>query len=298
MIESKRERVIGGIVINATYILFCAACLIPFLLVVAISLSSEADITRDGYRLIPAAIDLTAYRYVFENPDQIIQSYQVSLFVSLFGTAVSVFIMLLAAYALSRRRFRFRGIVMFYVFFTMLFSGGLVPSYILITRYLRLGNTIWVLIVPGLVNAWTIIIMRSFCQKIPESIFESAKMDGANEFQIFLRLVIPLSKPLIATMALLGVLTRWNDWFTALLYIRDESLFPLQYLLQRIMRELQFLMDITQRQMTINLADIVRIPGETMRMAMAVVAAGPMLVVFPFFQRYFVKGMTLGSIKG
>jgi putative aldouronate transport system permease protein len=298
MIESKRERVIGGIVINATYILFCAACLIPFLLVVAISLSSEADITRDGYRLIPAGIDLTAYRYVFENPDQIIQSYQVSLFVSLFGTAVSVFIMLLAAYALSRRRFRFRGIVMFYVFFTMLFSGGLVPSYILITRYLRLGNTIWVLIVPGLVNAWTIIIMRSFCQKIPESIFESAKMDGANEFQIFLRLVIPLSKPLIATMALLGVLTRWNDWFTALLYIRDESLFPLQYLLQRIMRELQFLMDITQRQMTINLADIVRIPGETMRMAMAVVAAGPMLVVFPFFQRYFVKGMTLGSIKG
>ncbi|MFW5776273.1 MAG: carbohydrate ABC transporter permease [Spirochaetota bacterium] len=298
MIESRRERVIGGIVINATYILFCAACLLPFLLVVAISVSSEADITHDGYRLIPAALDLTAYRYVFENPGQIIQSYKVSLFVSLFGTAVSVFIMLLAAYPLSRTRFRSRGIVMFYIFFTMLFSGGLVPSYILITRYLRLGDTIWVLIVPGLVNAWTIIIMRSFCRKIPESIFESAKMDGANEFQIFLRLVIPLSKPLIATMALLGVLTRWNDWFTALLYIRDESLFPLQYLLQRIMRELQFLMDITQRQMTINLADVVRIPGETMRMAMAVVAAGPMLVVFPFFQRYFVKGMTVGSIKG
>ncbi|MFW6213613.1 MAG: carbohydrate ABC transporter permease, partial [Spirochaetota bacterium] len=226
------------------------------------------------------------------------QSYKVSLFVSLFGTAVSVFVMLLAAYPLSRTRFRYRGVVMFIIFFTMLFSGGLVPTYILITRYLRLGNTIWVLIIPGLVNAWTIIIMRSFCQKIPESIFESAKIDGANEMTIFLRLVIPLSKPLIATMALLGVLSRWNDWFTALLYIRDESLFPLQYLLQRIMRELRFLADLTNQQMTINVADIVRIPTESMRMAMAVVAAGPMLLIFPFFQRYFVKGMTVGSIKG
>ncbi|MFP4376527.1 MAG: carbohydrate ABC transporter permease [Spirochaetales bacterium] len=298
MIESRRERLVYGTLVNSTYILFCAACLVPFLLVVAISFSSESDIMADGYRLIPRQIDLTAYRFVFETPDQIIQSYKVSLFVSLFGTAVSVFVMLLAAYPLSRTRFRYRGVVMFIIFFTMLFSGGLVPTYILITRYLRLGNTIWVLIIPGLVNAWTIIIMRSFCQKIPESIFESAKIDGANEMTIFLRLVIPLSKPLIATMALLGVLSRWNDWFTALLYIRDESLFPLQYLLQRIMRELRFLADLTNQQMTINVADIVRIPTESMRMAMAVVAAGPMLLIFPFFQRYFVKGMTVGSIKG
>lgn len=298
MIESRREQVIEGTIIHASYLLFCAACLIPFLLVLAISFSSEADITKQGYRLIPSAIDFTAYRYVFSNPRQIVQSYKVSLFVSLFGTAVSVFVMLLAAYPLSRRRFRSRGIVMFYIFFTMLFSGGLVPTYILITRYLHLGNTIWVLIIPGLVNAWTIIVMRSFCQKIPESIFESAKMDGASELTIFLRLVIPLSKPLIATMALFGVLQRWNDWFTALLYIREESLYPLQYLLQRIMRELQFLIDITEQQTMLNLEEIVRVPGETMRMAMAVVAAGPMLVVFPFFQRYFVKGITIGSIKG
>jgi putative aldouronate transport system permease protein len=284
--------------VNTTYLLFCAACLIPFLLVVAISLSSEADIFEYGYRLFPKQIDLTAYRYVFENPQQIAQSYKVSLFVSLFGTAVSVFVMLLAAYPLSRTRFRYRGPVMFVIFFTMLFSGGLVPSYILITQYLRLGNTIWVLIIPGLVNAWAIIIMRSFCQKIPESIFESAKIDGAREISIFFRLVIPLSKPLIATMALLGVLQRWNDWFGALLYIRDESLYPLQYLLQRIMRELQFLSDMTRQQMTIRVENIVRIPGETMRMAMAVVAAGPMLLIFPFFQRYFVKGITIGSIKG
>ena len=186
---------------------------------------------------------------------------------------------------------------MFYIFFTMLFSGGLVPSYILVTRYLKLGNTIWVLIIPSLVNAWGIIIMRSFCMKIPESIFESAKMDGARELQIFFTFVLPLSTPVLATMMLFGVLQRWNDWFTALLYIRDSALYPLQYLLQRIMRELQFLKDLSETMM-MDIESVVETPGESMRMAMCVIAAGPMILIFPFFQRFFVRGVTVGSIKG
>lgn len=287
----------GKIAIHGIFILFCLACLLPFLMIIAISLTGEQDILDYGYRLIPRNLSRLAYEIIFSNPQQIFQSYRVSLFVSLFGSVVSVFLMMLASYPLSRKNFTLRRGIMFYIFFTMLFSGGLVPSYILITRYLRLGNTIWVMIIPSLVNAWGIIIMRSFCMKIPESIFESAKIDGAREMQIFFTFVIPLSTPVLATMMLFGVLQRWNDWFTALLYIRDSSLYPLQYLLQRIMRELQFLEDLSE-DMMMDINSVVSTPGESMRMAMCVIAAGPMILIFPFFQRFFVRGVTVGSIKG
>lgn len=298
MIINKRSHKLRLTIIHMVIIFLCLSTLLPFLLVVSISISNEKNIVEYGYSLLPMDIDFTSYKYVFTNPGQLIQSYKISTFYSLFGTFVSVLMMAMAAYALSRSSFRYRTLITFYVFFTMLFSGGLVPTYILIVKYLNLSNTIWVLIIPGLVNAFHIIILRTFFQKLPESVFESAELDGASEYTIFFRLVIPMSKPVIATIALFGVLGRWNDWFSALLYITDESLYPLQYLLQRILMNLQFLVENMDKLPPDIKESVSQIPSESVRMAMAVVAAGPMVCIFPFFQKYFVKGLTIGSVKG
>lgn len=300
IVESRTGKLTEGVVINGVLFLFCVLCIVPFLLVISVSISSEKDIVFHGYGLIPLTIDFAAYRYVIANADQILQSYKVSLFVSFFGTAVSVTVMALCAYPLARRTFRYRRIIMFYVFFTMLFSGGLVPTYILVAKYLGMQDTVWALFVPTLVNAWTIIVMRAFFQKLPEELFESAKLDGANEFLIFRSLVLPLSVPIIATMSLFGLLARWNEWFPALLYIDSSELFPIQYLLQRIMRDVEMIRDLLEQGMAnVPLEDISEsVPMEPARMAICIVAAGPMILVFPFFQKYFVRGITVGSLKG
>jgi len=293
MFQLKKE----PILVHVFVILFCALCIIPFLMVVAVSFSREQDIIKFGYAFFPRHFDLTAYQYVFKNPNQILNSYKVTALSTIIGTALSVLIMTMIAYPLSRPQYKFRNALSFTVFFTMLFSGGLVPSYILISQYLKMSDNFWVLVVPGLVNAWFIIILRTFFQSISASMVESAKLDGANEFKIFFRIILPLSKPAIATVALLGALARWNDWFTAMLYIRNEDLLTLQYLLQRIMLNVEILKS-GMLNIPGGLVGKIELPQETVRMAMAVIATGPMLFVFPFFQKYFVKGITVGAVKG
>ncbi len=288
---------IGTISIHIFFIIISLASLIPFLLVIGISFSSEADIYLYGYRIIPKSFDLTAYRLIFENSNQIINSYKVTVFITIVGTFLGLLIMSMLAYIVSRDNYKFRRATTFYIFFTMLFSGGLVPSYILITQYLKMTDTIWVLIIPCLVNPFHIIMLRTFFQKIPSSIAESAKLDGAGETRILFQLILPLSKPALATIAFLTAMARWNDWLPALLYIRSESLMPLQYLLQKIMSDLTFLAQNTQH-IPQNISNDFEVPGETMRMAMLILAAGPMVVVFPLFQRFFVRGLTVGSVKG
>lgn len=279
------------------FILFSLLFVLPFLLIIAISLSNEEDIMSLGYRLIPEQFDFTAYRIVFENPDQILNSYMITGAQAFLGTFLSVLVMSMCAYPLSRTAFRWRSPISFYIFFTMLFSGGLIPSYILITQYLHMGNTFWVYVIPGLASAFHIIIFRTFFQGLPYEIVESAKMDGANEFRIYWQLILPLSKPVLATLSLLGVLGRWNEWFRALVYIRDEELYTLQYLLQRILMQAEFIEQMAD-VMPAGYGESFKIPTETVRFAMAIVAAGPLLFVFPFFQKYFVKGLTIGSVKG
>ncbi|AEE97809.1 carbohydrate ABC transporter permease [Mahella australiensis] len=288
---------IGPTLIYIFFSIYAIICLIPFIAVVSISLSGEKDIVDFGYSLIPKNVDLSAYRYIFSDPTQLIRSYEVTIFVTVIGTILSVLFMAMIAYALSRSSFKYKSPISFYIFFTMLFNGGLAPTYILITQYLHMADTIWVLIVPGLINAWHIILLRTFFQKMPESIIESAKMDGASEMRVFFQFMLPLSTPALATVAFLGAMGRWNDWFTALLYINKPELMPLQYLLQRMLSNIQFMQQLMDNMPAafIN-ADLV--PSESARMAMAVVAAGPMLVVFPFFQKYFVEGLTVGSVKG
>lgn len=285
-------------IIHVSMILYSLTILIPFLLLISISLSSESDISHFGYRFIPKNIVFTAYKFIFADPGQIVQSYKISIIVAGLGTFISVLIMASCAYSLSRKDFKYKSIITFYIFFTMLFSGGLVPSYILITKYLQLQNTIWVLIIPYLVNAYHIIIIRTFFQDLPVSIFESAKIDGATELIIFIKLVLPLSKPVIATISLFGLLGRWNQWFPSLLYITDKKLYPLQYLLQRIIMNMEFLFNQMDKLPPGAREIFGQLPGESARMAMVIVAAGPMLVIFPFFQKYFAKGLTIGSIKG
>lgn len=289
---------IGRVGIHTALATLALLTILPFLLVVSISLTEEREIVFEGYKVIPDNWSTLAYEFIFTNPDQLINSYTVTIFVTVVGTVVDVLIQAMCAYALARKTFDYRRIVMFFIFFTVLFNGGLVPRYILITQYLRMGDTIWVLFVPKLVFFFHLVVLRTFFQRLPEGLIESAKIDGAGEFTILFRIVMPLAKPALATVALMGALMRWNDWFSALLYINSERLYPLQYLLQRILLELQFIQENMQRLPPSIAETATEMPGEAIRFAMAVVAAGPMVVVFPFFQRYFARGLTVGSIKG
>lgn len=286
----------GQIVLNILFIIMCAIIIVPFLLLVAVSITSEADITKYGYQLIPHNIDFSAYTYIFKSPKMILDAYKVTALFSFVRMALAVLLMSMVAYPLTKREFKGKGFISFYLYFTMLFGGGLVPTYILITQYLHLKNSFWVYIWPALISPWYVFMIRTFFQGLPYEISEAALIDGADEYQIFVRIIIPLSKPVLATVALFIFLGAWNDWNYSMLYITEEKLYSLQYLLQRIMENVQMLQQMQQQG--IMLSGAVDVPSETMRMAMAVVVAGPALLVFPFFQKYFVKGLTVGSVKG
>lgn len=282
-------------VLNIFFIILCAIIIVPFVLIVSVSLSNEADVLKNGYSFLPENFDLTAYRYVFLNPTSIINAYKVTIIYSVAATFLGVLLMAMFAYPLSQKPLPGRVTISFLLYFTMLFSGGLVPTYILTANYLHLSNTIWVYIVTGLISPWYVFMMRTFFSDIPDAIIESALIDGANDFTIFARFIIPLSKPIIATIALFLFLGKWNDWNTALLYITDDKLVSLQYLLQKIMMNIQL---IQNSDFAASVASSKAVPAETVRMAMVVIVAGPALMVFPFFQKYFVKGLTVGSVKG
>jgi len=292
----KKQELKLQIIVNILFIIICVLILVPFLLVLSVSFSNEKDIAMFGYSIIPKNFDLSAYRYIFGNSKAIIDAYKVTIEVSIIYTVLSVILMAMLAYPLSKKNLKGKSVLSFYIYFTMLFSGGLVPTYILITQYLHLGDTIWVYIIPSLISPWYVFMMRTFFQGIPGEISESALIDGANEYIIFFKMILPLSKPVLATVALFSFLSKWNDWMTSMLYINKSSLTSLQYLLQRMMQNIKLLQDGNiDSSMVMATADI---PAETVRMAMAVVVAGPALLIFPFFQKYFVKGVTVGSVKG
>lgn len=287
---------IGQIILNALFIVMAVAVIIPFIILVSVSLSNETDISYFGYRLIPKQIDLTAYRYVFKHPKTILDAYKVTAIFSFVSMILSTVVTSLFAYPLSRKIFKQRNKLSLFMYFTTMFSGGLVPTYILITQYLHLANTIWVYIIPGMFGVWGAFVMRTFFNGLPDSLIESAYMDGAGEYRILFQIVYPLSTPVLATMAVGTFLGKWNDWNTSMLYIDDSKLYSLQYMLQRIIQNLTLLQNNEEAAMLFS--DAAEVPAETVRMAMAVVVAGPILFVFPFFQKYFTKGMVMGSVKG
>ncbi len=292
-----KKRIGGKIALNLFLFLGSLTFIIPLIMMCSISLSAENAITEYGYTVFPKVFSTAAYKSVFANPHQIIQAYKVTIAFSVLGTVLSMLIQSMMAYSLSKSDFTGRKFFTGMLLFTMLFNGGLVPSYILNTQYLHLGNTFWIYIFPSLVSAFNVFMFRTNIAALPDGLLEAAKLDGASEFTIYFRIVFPLILPILASLGFLSLLGRWNDWNTALLYIRDSELYSLQYLLQRILNEADYIKQM-QKAGTTSMLDAKNIPGESLRYAMAVVAAGPMLVVFPFFQKYLSKGLTVGSVKG
>ncbi len=267
----------------------------PLLLTISVSLSDEKEVLLNGYKLIPQGINLSAYKYIFANPSSILKAYGVTFVFSAASMVFGVLLMAMLAYPLTKKELKGRNFINFMLFFTMLFNGGLVPTYILLTKYLHLNNNILVYILPSLISPWYTFMIRTFFSDLPDGICEAAMIDGAGEYRTFFTIVLPLSKPVIAAVALFTFLAKWNDWFTCMLYIDDKDLTALQYLLQKMMNDIRILQESGAAGVSVNLSEI---PTETVRMAMAVIVAGPALCVFPFFQKYFVKGLTVGGVKG
>lgn len=290
-----RERA-GRWITHAALIVISALCFAPFLLVVSASLSDNQAILDQGYRFLPVGFSLDAYRYLFLNPKQLLDSYRVSVVVTLVGTALGLLLTSMLSYAMSRRTFRLRNFCAFFIYFPMLFSGGLVPFYILMTQYLNLKDNIWALILPGLINGWNVLILRTYFAGISEEILDAARVDGANEFRIYWQIVMPLSLPALVTIGLGYVLAYWNNWFNALLFITKRNLFPLQYLLHQTMARLSFLSQL-QRDVPVDIT-LPPMPFATIRMATVVLAMLPVTVFFLWLQKFFVRGLTLGALKG
>jgi putative aldouronate transport system permease protein len=269
-------------------------CLIPFWLIVSGSITDEMEIISEGFKLFPHTVSFEAYKSVFGRPDQIYSAYGVTLGVTAVGTLLGLFITSMAGYVLSRKDFYYRNPVSFFIYFTTLFSGGLIPWYILITKNLELKDSYLALIIPPLVSAWNIILMKNFMKSIPDSIVESAKIDGAGDFKIYWSLILPLSTPGLATIGLFLALGYWNDWFNANVFITSPDKYPLQFLLYKILSSASVL----RTNNGAFLAQNITPPTETLKMAVAVVATGPIILLYPFVQRYFVKGLTVGAVKG
>ena len=296
MLQTRKNDTLARIIMHAVLGFACFLCLYPMLLTIGISLTNEREIVLNGYHVIPRDFSLEAYRVIFDKPAALTSAYWVTLRITFIGTLLGTWFMSMAAFALARRDFGWRRPITFIFLFTMLFDAGIVPTYMLITQYLRLQNTLLVLFLPIMITAWHTILLITYMRQLPFELIESAKVEGAGEFYIYTRIAVPLAKPALATIALLLALRLWNEWFSALLYINERSLVPLQFWMQRVMREIQFLLDF-EDQMGGGI-DLSKLPTETARMAMAVLAAGPMMFIFPFFQRYFARGLQVGSVKG
>ncbi len=292
----KKKITAGSVVLNALMILMSLGYILPILLMVSISFSSEQSVIDFGYQLIPKTWTLEAYQQALKNPYQIISAYRVTIAYTVLGTVLSILVQTLMAYPLSRSNYNKKKFLTVYLMITMFFSGGLVPSYILNTQYLRIGNSFWIYIFPGLMSAWNVILFKTFFKGLPDGLVEAAKLDGASEFLVYAKIIMPLSTPIIACIAFTTVLAKWNDWNTSLLYIRKSDLYSLQYLLQRIINEADYIKNLQGTAQAAMVGET--LPSETLRYAIALLAAGPMMVVFPFFQKYFSKGLVVGSVKG
>ena len=284
-----------GVFAYSFLIIFSLLCLLPFLVIISGSFTKESAILEKGFSLIPPEFSLDAFKAVFAIPKNIINVYIVTIFVTTVGTFLSVFLSTLAAYVLQKKDFKYRNFFAFYFYFTTIFSGGIVPWYILMTQYLHMKNNILALILPGLFNVFNLIIIRSFISSsIPSAIVESAQIDGASEWHIFFKLILPLSKPILATIGLFTALGYWNDWFNAMLFIDKQSLMPLQYYLYKMLSQISMLRTLVAQvpQMT-----AVTPPEESFKMAMTVITIGPILLLYPFVQKYFVTGIMIGAVK-
>jgi len=281
--------------VHTLILVFCVLCLIPFIVAVSASFSSERTLLREGYSLLPVAFTTAAYDMLFSTR-QIVDSYKVSLFVTVFGTVLSMVVTAMMAYPLSVKKLRYRGAISFFAYFTMLFNGGLVPTYMLISKYLGMRDTLWCMIIPVLVNPWNLFLLRNFFSAIPGELHESARIDGANDVRILWQIILPVSLPALATVSLFYAVAYWNQWFNAMLYIEDASKFPLQYLIMKMLRNIELLKQMSSQAGFA--VDMSALPTTTTKMATAMVTIGPIIIAYPFAQKYFTSGLIVGSVKG
>ena len=286
----RHKTSLAHVFIHAAVIPICIFAMIPLVLIVSSSFTDEKTLTLYGYQLFPLRFSMSAYEFLWRDPEQLLYSYGVSLLVTAVGSSVGLLVMSLLAYAISRKDFRLRNLIALFVFFTMLFNGGLVPYYILMTQTLHLKNTVFALILPYLVVPFFVLLLRTYFASIPRDLIDAAKMDGANEWRIFFQIVAPLSTPALATVLLFSMLLYWNDLYQSLLFIESQRMYPLQFLLYKLIYDVQLLQEMAVAQGT-------PVPHQSVRMAMAVIAIGPVLFAFLFVQKYFIRGITLGGIK-
>ena len=303
--ENKPVRSPGGIRAGADRIIFSAIgymaltvfallCIIPFYIVIVASFTSEMSIMRDGYSFYIKDFSLEGYGIILNNPSIIGRAYINTISLTVAGTALAVFMVTMCGYVLQRKDFPWRRGLMLVFYFTMLFNGGLTPYYILCTRYLGFKNQFYALLLPQVFSVWNMIIAKNYMRTIPDEIPESAKIDGAGEFRIFVRLILPLATPLLATLGLFTALAYWNDWYNCMLFIDNKDMYTLQYFLQDMLNSIENLRRVAELSGLI----VPVVPSESMKMAMTIVVTGPIILVYPFLQRYFIKGLTIGSVKG
>ena len=294
---NKIKPVTNGL-FNAMFAVLSFVCIFPFFFVLMLSISSEQSLRTNGYALIPSEFSLAAYEFLWNERDMILTSLLVSIVVTVLGTVIGVLLTTMMGYVLSRPQFKLRGFLQWVVFIPMIFTGGMVANYVVVANILHLNDTIWCLVLPLAVSSWNVTISKTFFrQTIPDSIIESAKIDGASQLTIFARIVVPISKPVFATVALFLTFGYWNDWLQAALYISKDSLRALQPLLQTMMGQLDYLANNPTAGLSLQQYRN-QMPSESVRMAIATIIVVPIACAYPFFQKYFISGLTVGAVKG
>lgn len=298
----KIKRGADVIALNVIAYVFCGLmallCLLPFLMILAGSFSSEDAIVAGGFSLIPQDFSLEAYATVFKEPLVVIRAYAVTIGLTLVGTFLGLALQTMTAYVLARKDFEWRGFFSFFFYFTTLFSGGLVPTYILYTRTLHLQNSYLALLLPMLFSVFNLLVMKSYILGLPDSLFDAAKLDGCGEFMTLIRIVLPLIKPALATVGLFIALAYWNDWYNAMLYIEDSTKYPLQYFLYEQINSIEaYKQLIADSTISSSVLSAVSLPTQTLKMALTIVVTGPIILAYPFVQKYFVQGVTIGAVK-
>lgn len=279
--------------------LLALVCLIPFLMILAGSFSSEQAIVRNGFSLLPQDFSMEAYKTVFREPIVVMKAYATTIGLTLAGTFLGLCIQTMTAYVLARKEFEWRNAFSFFFYFTTLFSGGLVPYYLLIRQTLGLADSYLALLLPLLFSVYNLLIMKSYILGIPESLVDAAKIDGCGEFRILVQVVVPLIKPALATVGLFIALAYWNDWYNAMLYIKDPDKYPLQYFLYQQVNNIEgYKKLIANGTVSSAVVSSVNLPSETLKMALTIVVTGPIVLAYPFVQKYFVQGITIGAVKG
>lgn len=291
------------IALNIIAYTFCGLmalmCLIPFIMILSGSLSSEGAIVENGFSMLPQEFSLEAYKTVFKNPMTVVRAYAVTIVLTGVGTAVGLLLQTMTAYVLSRRDFEWRNGFSFFFYFTTLFSGGLVPTYILYMQTLNLRNNYLALLLPLLFSVFNLLVMKSYITAIPESLVDAAKIDGCGEFRILFQVVMPLIKPALATVGLFIALAYWNDWYNAMLYIKDDTMYPLQYFLYQQVNSIEaYKKMLANNAISGDVMSALSLPTQTLKLALTIVVTGPIVLAFPLVQKYFVQGITIGAVKG